>query len=172
MSELHPFERAGLGKAPFRFVGVEVRIGPIRFERNGVTVEIGAPGQPMGACQYCSQGIAECCHVRSSDGRDFIVGNECIKKVDSQLARQAAPAIRERARLMREARQDRKIAAALEALDSVRSQLAAKPHPQPWRAANGATLLDFVEWMLANAGRRGKCEAAALVLEARDGGRS
>ena len=27
----HPFERAGLGKAPFRLVGVERRVGPINL---------------------------------------------------------------------------------------------------------------------------------------------
>ncbi len=45
---MHPFESAGLGKAPFRFAGCESRIGPITLA-DSIT-QIGSPGQPMGTC--------------------------------------------------------------------------------------------------------------------------
>ena len=72
----HAFEKAGLGLAPFRFVGMEVKVGPI------VTgmMSVGAPGQPMGCCQYCSTGIKYCYWVKSADGKTFYVGSECIRK--------------------------------------------------------------------------------------------
>ena len=79
--QLHPFEDAGLGVAPFRFVGVENRVGPISLG-NGVTV--GAPGQPMGVCDYCSQGIKECCIIQDSTGKTFVVGNVCVGKTCSE----------------------------------------------------------------------------------------
>jgi hypothetical protein len=53
MSEkVHIFERAGLAKAPFRYVGSTYRVGPIRFIDKGVEVRVGSPGQPMGTCDY------------------------------------------------------------------------------------------------------------------------
>ena len=53
---IHVFEKAGLGVAPFRFVGVEERRGPIQIS---ATLFVGAPGQPMGSCQLCGTGIAD-----------------------------------------------------------------------------------------------------------------
>jgi hypothetical protein len=85
---MHPFEKSGLGKAPFRCVGFSRKIGPIRRIEviNGVGVEvmIGAPGQPMGACQHCGQGIADCFEIRSADGKTFIVGSDCVGKTNGE----------------------------------------------------------------------------------------
>ena len=37
------------------------------------------------------------------------------------------------------------------------------PHPYDNQAARGLTMLDRVEWLMANAGRKGKCAAAKIV---------
>jgi len=76
----HVFETAGLGKAPFTFVGMYVSRGPIRTELNGVVCEVGYAGQPMGTCEYCGNGIANCFQIKSADGKSFIVGSECVMK--------------------------------------------------------------------------------------------
>lgn len=72
MSEsIHPFEVAGLGIAPFRFVGMTEN------------VYSAAPGhsQPGGCCDYCSNGIKYECHIVSHDGKRFKVGNDCVLKL-------------------------------------------------------------------------------------------
>jgi hypothetical protein len=65
---LHPFEIRGLGKAPFVYIGLEVR-----------TTDL---GQPSGCCDYCSNGIKYCCLIRSNDGKVFVVGTDCVNKLD------------------------------------------------------------------------------------------
>lgn len=90
----HIFEAAGLGLAPFRCVGCYVDKGP-RDLGNGLTA--GAPGQPMGTCDYCGTGILYCFRIVSSDGKSFVVGSDCVAKtgdaglrkvVDAELKRQ------------------------------------------------------------------------------------
>ena len=75
-TKIHRFEAAGLGKAPFRCVGVEHRVGPIKIGEFWV----GSPGQPMGSCNFCGQSIADCFVIRSADAREFIVGCDCVEK--------------------------------------------------------------------------------------------
>jgi len=68
---MHPFERAGLGKAPFRCTSVT---------QNWYSA---APGhrQPGGSCDYCGTGIAYEYHCKSVDGHEFKVGCDCVWKV-------------------------------------------------------------------------------------------
>lgn len=77
VARVHPFEKAGLGKAPFRCVGVETKVGPI-VTPDGTT--IGSPGQPMGSCQYCGTGISDCFWIVSADNKRFYVGCDCVRK--------------------------------------------------------------------------------------------
>lgn len=57
--QIHEFEVAGLGKAPFKCVGVDV--GHSR-------------------CQYCNTHIKYEFTIESSDGLRFIVGSDCVMK--------------------------------------------------------------------------------------------
>jgi hypothetical protein len=63
---LHPFEQAGLGKAPFRYLGSD--------EKRTKS------GQPAGTCDYCYRGILTCCVIGSADGKSFVVGCDCVRK--------------------------------------------------------------------------------------------
>ena len=77
----HPFEKSGLGRAPFRLVHMEVRVGPMRTTlSSGVVVESGAPGQPMGTCQHCGMGIKYVCVIKDADGNISEVGTTCVEK--------------------------------------------------------------------------------------------
>ncbi len=67
----HVFAASGLGQAPFRVIG---------FERRVFRVAPDAPAQPAGSCQYCGTPIADCCLIRSADGRTFVVGTTCVDK--------------------------------------------------------------------------------------------
>ena len=80
---IHPFERAGLGKAPFRFDAM----------RENVYIACqGSQPQPGGTCDYCSNGIMYEYWIKSSDGRSFKVGCDCVRKLeraDNRLIREA-----------------------------------------------------------------------------------
>lgn len=71
---IHKFEQAGLGLAPFSYVGMHEKV---------YVPCPGAPAQPAGTCQYCGNGIRYCCNIRSADGKEFIVGTDCVRKVYS-----------------------------------------------------------------------------------------
>ena len=142
-STVHVFEKAGLGKAPFEFLGVEIR----RY--------CPAPGVSFvgGACAYCYTGIVECCVIRSADGKQFIVGNECVKKTyDKGLINVCKTALNAERRKAKHVKDDAKIAelrawvddpANFGLLDGTQS-----PH-------SGHTLLASARWYLTHAGRHG-----------------
>jgi hypothetical protein len=90
---LHPWTKAGLGDAPFRFAGYYESRGPIRCDDGS---EVGAPGQPMGTCDFCGQGIANCFAVESKDGKRSIVGQDCIRRLGSCGTTLRAAAVRAR----------------------------------------------------------------------------
>lgn len=156
-NQVHLFEIAGLGKAPFTYIGVEEKRGPIRYEENGVTVEVGAPGQPMGTCQYCGQGIAICCYVRSSDGKTFYVGSDCIAKVDdSGLRKKVDSWIAQRNKSKEQAR-----------IDDLKQKLAQEDIEVKLRALsspNGrGSMMDWATWMMKFAGHAGKLRVVRAV---------
>ena len=166
---VHVFERAGLGKAPFRFIGVTEERGPkVISTANGVTTTVGAPGQPMGSCAYCGTGIAECCHIRSADGKEFMVGNVCVGKThDRGLISETKRAIDKARKEARHKREAARIAAAREALEdeAVREVLAKTGNPNP--NSPSADALSWAEWMMAHAGNAGRMKVARLVEKIR-----
>lgn len=164
-STVHPFERRGLGKAPFYYIGVSEKIGPIVISnRDGVTTTIGAPGQPMGTCAYCLIGIAECHHVRSSDGKKFTVGCDCIRRVygDERAPLRSAAEAASR-KLRNAAARKRRAVKATDAREQLEALLADEANCAKLAALPGpqfGTLLEHAQWMLQNA--RGTGHMAAL----------
>lgn len=65
--QIHPFEKAGLGCAPFAF--------------EGISTQVTNYGQPSGTCAFCGTGIKYVCHIRSYDGKPSGVGSDCIRKL-------------------------------------------------------------------------------------------
>jgi hypothetical protein len=170
-STVHPWERAGLGKAPFFYLGVSEKRGPIVIEqRDGTTLTIGSEGQPMGSCAYCGLGIAECHHVRSSDGKKFTVGCDCIRRVygdDRAPVRAKAEAasrkLRNAAAKARRAAKSTTEQAELDALladEGTRAKLAALPGPR------FGTLLEHAEFMARKAGAAGRARALKAIRAA------
>jgi hypothetical protein len=149
---IHKFEAAGLGKAPFRFVGCESK-----------TYQAcpGAPLQPGGSCDYCGTAITIHCHVVSADGRRFKVGSDCIAKVGDAGLKRAVDAKKKEARKAREAARIAEGAGMLYDPE-LRERLEREPHPNGFK---GKTLLDWANWMLDHAGNRGKL-AVARTIEA------
>jgi len=118
---IHPFELAGLGKAPFRYDGMEEKV-----HNNGDgTTKAG------GSCQYCWTGIRWCFWIKSSDGKRFYVGSDCVAKLgraDNKLISEVNRAIALKKREKKQAERAAKWAAACLKRDQT---LAAE------RAANG-----------------------------------
>ncbi len=163
---IHPWEAAGLGKAPFQWLGVEVKYGPIRIaQADGTTLEIGAPGQPMGSCNFCGNGIAECHSILSADGRKFIVGCDCVRKVNAEGDKVRTKAERAsldlknaKARKRAAAKSDASLARLKELLErpGYREAMAAKPSVYAWKAKDGATAWDDLEWLANQCGHSGR----------------
>lgn len=144
MEPTHVFERAGLGVAPFTFVGCEHK-----------TYQAcpGAPIQPGGACAYCGTGIVVHCIIRDANGREFAVGNECVRKTgDAGLRKDQNKALT----AARHAREDARIAEGVawaaehrDALESV--------------CEKRGSLAEKIDWYMRNAGRSGKLRILAYA---------
>lgn len=160
-NEIHPFEKAGLGKAPFRFVGMaqqdrcygEVILNRAECDRTGIALTT----TPGGTCAYCGQAIMRMFDIESADGKHFHVGCECVNRTgDKKLARsvnQARLAADRAKRADKAAETDR----SLQAFIRVNSEkLAALPHPKGW---DGKTLLDYAEFMATRSGATGRAKA-------------
>lgn len=163
-TEQHKFEKAGLGKAPFRLIRVVERRGPYReLDKNGMPtgLEIGAPGQPMGCCKYCYTGIATCYVIESADGNRFDVGCECVRKVGDAGLIKTINKHKSRAAKAREEQRIGDMRDRLTMDDDLRAFLASKPHPKQW--LNTMNLLDSVEWMMKNAGHAGRIKTVRLI---------
>ena len=161
----HVFETAGLGKAPFKYLGCFEDRGPHKVVINGVQCEVGAPGQPMGTCKFCGQGIAMCCRIESADGKQFIVGSDCVMKtgdkgLKSLVRKEAAKRTKVREADRIEVLRDR-----LSYDNDLRGMLEGVRHPQDWAAAKGQTMLDQVCWMMRNAGHSGRIKMVRLVAK-------
>ena len=161
IKKVHPFEIAGLGKGPFKYTGHYEDRGPKKTMINGVACEVGAPDQPMGACDFCGNGIAYCCTIRSSDGKEFIVGTSCVEKTwhkGHPIYNAVQKEVRARKKAQTDQRNAEKIAQLKTWLEDpeVRDLLKSKKHPQQWRADQGDTRLEWALWFMKNAGVSGK----------------
>jgi hypothetical protein len=161
----HPFDRAGLGKPPYKFLCVT---------KNWFCACPGDPGKPGGSCDYCANGIAFEYHVASSDGKRFKVGSDCIWKIYRETPK-GDPATRAlnaaRIKHERELRHAREGTTIVEgkawlARPEVGAALAAIPHPHTSRAARGETLADMVAWYVAHAGVSGTLWALKTARKA------
>lgn len=176
--KIHPWEDAGLGIAPFKCLGVEHRIGPIKStdpKYPGITIEVGSPGQPMGTCDFCGQGIADCYLIVSKDGKKFVVGSDCVRRTyqeaETELPASVRKAIADNAREKREARAQakrEKLAALLvPLLEQARGIFAAQPellkdkaHPM----IPGKTLRDYYEYLLNGAGDERRIYICKMII--------
>lgn len=144
---IHPFEAAGLGKAPFNMVG---------FSEKVYSACPGAPEQAAGSCDYCGTGIKYQCHIRSSDGRDFVVGTDCVMKLDRADNRLISQANKQIA-LAKQAKKNAERQARMEAIAA-----AGRAEDQAQRERNGG----LTDREKAEAERKAK--AAAVEAEMRE----
>jgi hypothetical protein len=110
VTTIHAWEVAGLGRAPFRFVGLIAVPPPSLLEANvdaynhavsGSHAAAGALGVTLCSCQACGKDIMNNCVICDADGNRFVVGTDCVAKTgDAGLidAARAAEKARRRAR--------------------------------------------------------------------------
>lgn len=152
----HPFEKAGFGRPPFRYVG----------HTESVVIDYpGASPRPGSSCDYCGAAIRDVFFVESADGKKFKVGCDCVKKTerrDNVADRKFTTAIEKIVKAKRNAaareRNARKGEAATTALIAIlgnaahRETLAAMPHPY----GREGGYLASCEWLLDHAGTTGR----------------
>ena len=161
-STIHAFEIAGLGKAPFKFVGFE--------EKWHVIGNGSAQRQAGSSCDFCGTGIAYVYWILSSDGRQFKVGCDCVQKTGDYGLRKVIDAhVAEHKRNLANKRADAKIEAGMALLQASEEKLKSMPHPNEYFATNGKTMLDWCQWMLQNSGRKGKLEVVKKLKEITNG---
>lgn len=162
-THIHKFEAAGLGAAPYRYVGCERTVVAEGFGADATV-------RPAASCDFCSTAISTAFHLVSADGKKFKVGCDCITKAgDEGLKRLISADVRKMEREKRAARDAKKNeqvnarAAELLARPEVCERLAASPHPNQWRAEKGETLLDSVKWMLNHAGTAARVHTIKVI---------
>lgn len=156
-TKIHVFEKAGLGKAPFRVVGYE-------FKTYQACPD--APAQVGGSCEYCWTGIKDTFHIESADGQHFVVGSTCVNKTGDKGLIDATKRQLNAAKAQRTAeRNQERIDAALKELkkEDIREKLADIPHEQGWAAGEGMTMLDWAEWMMKHAGMSGMMRVVRYI---------
>ncbi len=158
---IHAFEKAGLGLAPFQYVR--------SYESKYVACQ-GAPVQPGTCCDYCGTGIMYVFVIRSSDGKQFKVGCECVNKTDDRgLINVTKKAMNKLKADARHAREAEKIAAARKLLadSEIRAKLATEKHPRAMEMGNpffdDKSLLDWADWMMKNAGNSGRMQVSRTI---------
>lgn len=164
--KIHPFEKAGLGAAPFKCVGAYEKRGPIKSydAKSGVTLEIGYAGQPMGTCDYCGTGIALCFEIKSADGKKFIVGSDCVLRTHTAATagltdaeRQLVQTVKRENKRLKDAAMDGRIEKAFGSLWSEYNRVL---------AALGRRGVDYILFCHRFAGRSGKTKVARMIEKA------
>lgn len=152
--KVHPFERSGLGKAPFRFVGMKEKVHVA-----GDHVQAG------GTCMHCGMGIRYCYWIESADGRQSYVGSTCIGKTgDARLVPLVESEERKRKRAQRDERARLARVATRKSLESIRERAAQLPHPNEHMAARGLTLADYGDYAVSRCSDRAAREMVAKIV--------
>jgi hypothetical protein len=166
----HPFERAGLGKAPFRFIalrdtaeGANADNGLVKVgELDGVAEVHTKPG---GTCAYCGTYIIVMVDVVSSDGHKFHVGTDCAEKTcGKHLVDAVKTAVRKRNRA-KTATKSANVQVELGVLfadEEALARLSNLPHPK----LPGLTMRDYAEWMVRRSGATGRAKLLKAIKAA------
>lgn len=159
---VHRFEAAGLGKAPFKYVGCRADSAVMKYTgADGITWET----KGGGTCAFCGQYILIMFNIRSSDGREFHVGSDCVERTGDAGLKKVLTVAKKMKSEKAAARRAAKTVEVLEQLEvaladeSARTVLADQAHPK----LKGLTRLDWAEWMLARAGAKGRAEVAKYL---------
>lgn len=90
---IHVFEKSGLGRAPFRCVGLVSLPSPSLAASNPTAYNNALRDLPrdlsLGSCSYCGTCLMNNFIIQSSDSRRFVVGCDCVTRTgDAGLAKE------------------------------------------------------------------------------------
>lgn len=167
---VHPWERMGLGVAPYKCVGVGTAIYRAVPE---------APAQPGASCDFCGQGIMNVYSVQAACKSVFKVGCDCVRKTCSEkegVRTAIESADRKHRNAVAKTGRDKRDAAAKDDLATIRAKhadaLAAMPHPKaaemPAGSAGqlyfaGMSALDWLDHMMRCCGASGRARLVKTV---------
>jgi hypothetical protein len=157
-TKVHVFETAGLGKAPFKFVGYYVDRGRTYTTPQGLTVTVGAPGQPTGTCDYCTKNIAHCFQIESADGKKFVVGSECVMKTGDAGLKGEVNKVKT---ILQHNKQDEIIQNNWVWVEANKSELEKMPSHTVRHS-----MYSMIVWYYKNAGRAGKIRIVKVAMKA------
>lgn len=160
---IHPFEKRCLGLAPFRCTG------SYESKYQAIPGDPSCPIQPGSTCDYCGQGIVNVFTIKSSDGKTFKVGCDCVAKTarecaKTELERDARKVVDDVNKIKTAAANKRKdvvIAVAMTKLEANASRLDVMIEIY----GKHRNAFDWLRWMFANGGRTGKLKAAKQLDE-------
>lgn len=119
--KLHVFEKAGLGKAPFRCVGF------FKSVFQAIPGDANCPIQPGSSCDFCGNAIMNVFQIKSADGNVFKVGCDCVARAgDAGLKRVVNAKKAEHEKELRTARSLKKIEANKAVAETVHAELLAR----------------------------------------------
>ena len=178
----HKWERADLGKPPYRFIGLYsypskglLEAGNIEGYNNQMRM---APDFIGGVCHYCGTPIMHFYMCQSADGHKFAVGSECVGNIgDAKLMTAAKKAknamLREQARERRAKKEEADRLACEAALQEERDrnggltdwevEQKAAAEAEAARVAPIVEILEPLAYRLAD-GRGGFCDSVARDL--------
>jgi hypothetical protein len=141
----HVFEAAGLGQYPYTFMG--------SYESVYVAGN-GAPRQPGTCCDYCGTGIMIVLKLKSSDGKEFKVGQDCVNKaglnsIIKEYKNSPEYYVKQQAKAAKKAQVTKDQLTAL--IDEYQVYFKNEKHP----ILPGKSLYDYATWMLQNSGNSG-----------------
>ena len=145
----HAFEAAGLGKPPYKFMGITQEV----FNNGDGTTK------PGGCCKYCYAGILWAFWLKSSDGHSFCVGSECINRSGDKGLIEAYKSSPEY-RALQKAKRDERDRIRTAEIDSLLADVDVITRlmrtPSPTRADRGETGYDHAMWVRKHSGASGR----------------
>lgn len=146
---MHIFEQAGLGRAPYRYLGIE---------------------KQHTGCQFCATAIMFKFWLLSADGKKFFVGSDCIlKSGDAGLKRLIDADLKKHQKELRLERENT-VLSLFEGYLSFHPEFWTAdgpfkgPHPFRYYAAQGRTMADYQKFCFDHSGRSTKAKLARTWL--------
>jgi hypothetical protein len=156
MTLTHKWQEQGLGRAPFQFIAVISMPSRAIGEKNPnaynqMAAECSREARHFGVelctCNACGKDLTVNCIVRDADGKHFVVGSDCIRKVG-----------------------DSRLESALKLAEKARRKAAAQTKRQAeWEAKRPEREAQATEWARQQAERAAQVEASRAEMTARNG---
>ena len=159
----HPFDH--LGQPPYAFIGVVEKIHYPCTDLDG-NPDSRVPPVACGTCDHCGTCIRYAYKLKSSDGKQFEVGCDCILKADKEpkLVRIITEERRKIERENRLKREEAKIADLTPQYEAIICVLEKSPHPNEYYAGQGKTLADYYSFILRSCGNAGTIKYMKLAI--------